>query len=839
MPVFNFPLFAGNHSTDSYLFDQSEFSNEFASKQNLCLPIAHDSEWVSSVLAQFFEAMELDNRCLIATGVKHIFNKPLCFFSDYAINETGYDYLYPMESDFVICDYLNKLGINTEIVYLEDNTDLKIPYLDIWLYTYLGIVDLILLAKKDSSLYDFIKLKISQGVISHQKRLTSKWNRPVKLPVVINIQDINGEYHSYQLRFVFIDSVAIHGKSSLKSFYQTVGIDTTVKSLMDNYKSDMLTGLKLHPKEFIEYTLGDLNLYDALVAYSELTRKMYMDMSLIEYYIQPKLTIGSTVIDLISASIFKWKNLKGVDYHEKIKGALKRKTILNDLMLKSSAQYLQCQTRKSRLSLLGKVHGGRCRNNNPIMRFIKGVLVDSDYSGAYSSSMMQLPVFTGEPWFFDSAVKGELSLGEFKKRYLHQFDDWHYEIVVSTKSDLSYKQDLIVSWVINAPKDIPEKPFTMPNGDKVNIRYLDYSWGYTKIFHKEIINGVITSDTIKWIDSLGKKVKDDFYNKCTVLCAMGYKRQDKGKTWDSINLGELLIKEIIHNRVEYQKLLAETNESKYDSMQALYKLFGNTVFGDLCSKFFVTSNVLVANQITQNIRLAMYLKEKVLNLYGSITDGCIYSLNHVLYPLAGRKIHLEDTVNLYQLSSDELGKGKYQYRLGALDNAKSINLTWKELENPIDIKGKKVNYLPVLTIDYVENVKIIEDVYIDGKLVKNIANWINEKSLAHLKTYLPDFNYLFDYMKIEIKDIYDSAIYHSAANYTLENPNGVNSAMRGYEGKKGVIGLDLVENELVKNDIYDNTTLPLVFLSQLKQATFPKLPPCFKTKILKSKEYKP
>lgn len=824
MPVFNASLFT-TKSTNSYLFNQADFSNRFNSKQSLILPLCHDSEWHNNALDEYLSSNYVTQRSYLSTQVKHIFNKPFCFFTDYAISESGHNDLLRMEYDFIVQDYLKQFGIDSKLSIIENkDNDVKYPYLDLRLYSFFGIVDITLLAKPNTVISDCINQGLANNAISHEKRLTTKWNKAVSFPILIELADIDGNYHTYQLRMLFIDIGALHGNKGYKGVCENVGIDTSAKSLMDDYKADMLTGLKLYPVEYITYANGDLNIYDVLVAYNELMQSVYNDLDLTPYFQSPKLTIGATVADIISAAIFKWQNIEPTIYHI----PKQRKSVLLDAMGLASADYLRTRLVKSHIYLTGKIHGGRCHNNNPLKRYCKDAIADYDFAGAYSSYMQQLPFFKGKPWFYDSADENkEINLKEFLRCHLSDFDDWHYVIYVSTNELLEYEQDFLVSW-LNATS--LKTKVKNDNGDTQYIPIADYKSGECRIYKKEVVNTPLTSDTVKWIKSLSKQVRDDLLNKLIVKSAIGYKRKDKDKDWQSINLGVLLINELKDKRADYKRLFKTAKDNRYNSLQELFKLIMNTAYGVMCSRHFVTSNVVVANCITQGIRLGMYLMEKGLNLQGSITDGCMGSLNNVVYSLENRNVYLNNLTSLYLLDNRELNR-ELHIRLGSLDNAKHIALSWDESVKP---------QLPCLTIDYVDRVVIIKDEIINGIRQNNVNQWIDDKAHKHLRALFPDFEYLFSFLKIETKDVYDSYVYHGAANYELVNPNYCKDAMRGYSGKKGVavaIEYDSDNDCLIRLKDYENKSIPQVFLTQLKNNSLNKLPPFVKPKILKAKDY--
>ena len=821
MPIFSAPLFTATASKNSYLLNQSGFSNSFAAKNSLVLPLVHDSEWHNNALDEFLTTSVISPRSYLSTQVKHIYNKPFCFFTDYAIRESGNDSLLPMQYDFVVQDYLKQFDIESEIVVDESET--KYPFLDIWLYSFFGIVDITLLSKPDTLIAQCINAGLNDGKITHEKRLTTLWNKPVSFPLVIKLADINNDLHSYRIRMQFIDIGAIHGNASYKKVCDNVGIDTTAKSLMDDYKSDMLTGLKLYPDEYIRYANGDLNVYDVLVAYESLMQSVYSDLDLSDYFHSPKMTIGATVADIISAAIFKWQNISPDIYHN----PKQRKSYLIETMGQASADYLRTQLVNSHKYLLGKIHGGRCRNNNPLIRY-SGIdaIADYDIAGAYSSIMEQLFLFTGTPWFYDAAIDGEKTLKEFLRCHESDLDDWHYTIYASTDELLEYEQDFLVSWIGATSSKIKLKDI---EGNNSYVPIADYKSGSCRIYKKEIVNTPITSDSVKWIRSLSKRVRDDLMIKLKVKSAICYKRKDKGEKWNSIILGELLISKLKAKRAEYKKAFKKTGDARYNSLQELFKLIINTTYGVMCSRYFVSSNVVVANNITQAIRLGVYLMEKGLNLQGAITDGCMGSLNKVVYPLKNLKVRLNNLTSLYLENSDSIKK--FHIRLGALDNAKHISLSWNETP-----KQK----LPKLTIQYTDKTVYVQDEIVNGIRQNNVNEWINIKSWEHLNNLFPEFDYLLSFLKIETKDVYDSYVYHGAANYELKNPNYSKYAMRGYSGRKGnsIAIEDNDEDGFTCLTDYDDSSIPQIFLSQLHESKVKKLPPFIKTKILKSKDYK-
>ena len=71
------------------------------------------------------------------------------------------------------------------------------------------------------------------------------------------------------------------------------------------------------------------------------------------------------------------------------------------------------------------------------------------------------------------------------------------------------------------------------------------------------------------------------------------------------------------------------------------------------SRHFDTSNILLAANITAMCRCGMYLTEKALNIYQTITDGGICELNEVIH-LMSKKIDSSLFVRAYQMKNKDL-----------------------------------------------------------------------------------------------------------------------------------------------------------------------------------------
>ena len=133
--------------------------------------------------------------------------------------------------------------------------------------------------------------------------------------------------------------------------------------------------------------------------------------------------------------------------------------------------------------------------------------------------------------------------------------------------------------------------------------------------------------------------------------------------WYSTNFGKLIVNDII----QYRALNKKINPS----LSYLYKLIGNTIYGINVSRHFDNSNIILASNITAMGRCGMWLTEKALNIYQTITDGGICELNEVIH-LMRNKIDTSFLVRAYQKSNRELVMNKKCSTKPITENSKKI-----------------------------------------------------------------------------------------------------------------------------------------------------------------------
>ena len=131
----------------------------------------------------------------------------------------------------------------------------------------------------------------------------------VSLKHIISIED-----YQYELCLKLVDTGAIHGVASYKDFCSAVDWELQYK---DNFtseeKSRMLDMAIERYKDFENYSLGDLEVYEALDSYYQKRQVVYEKLGLIEYFQCPKLTIGGTVKDLFEAALASKLEINSID----------------------------------------------------------------------------------------------------------------------------------------------------------------------------------------------------------------------------------------------------------------------------------------------------------------------------------------------------------------------------------------------------------------------------------------------------------------------------------------------------------------------------------------------
>jgi hypothetical protein len=452
---------------------------------------------------------------------------------------------------------------------------------------------------------------------------------------------------------------------------------------------------------------------------------------------------------------------------------------------------------------------------------------------------------------------------------------------VSTFKDLKYSQDFVASWFMDSShgvemlaKFLAEMKCDTELATTENVVF-DEDIGSLKIFNNSIKNGVITHDFLQWLFAIATPRQcNEMLDNIKILSSMVYPASQRIKpengalglemlakaksewvekntthrikevsrsstiqmnfrechAWFSVNLGTLLV----------DKLLIERKKAKIECgakspLDILFKLCVNTLYGDMVSKFFVTSNPVVGNNITARARALAWYMEKGLHGQQPITDGCAFTMNNVLFP--GRDMISGESVNLHRENST---LSRRKIKTGSLGGVGKLSVQW-------------LNEKPYLISD-------------EETVIENSLEWIAKVAMEHLQNLFPMVDVLhkesesLDLDKktkvvtrskrvgqftFEVKDIFHSGCFHGSANYALENPNGLMFKARGYETKREHLGVEIdTESDVVEftlSDRYGTKNNPAKdFLTQVLEnpESVKRQIPAIKSGILKVGEYK-
>ena len=651
-------------------------------------------------------------------------------------------------------DYIVTTTKNTQAHQIKDKCLLVV-------YAHFALADINHIFNYDiTDLYREEKIKFDRG------RLTA-YNIDLDQIITINGKDFN-----FQLRIV--DTNAICGRQKLEALARITGTELKHKKLLDDYKTKMHLAYIDRYDDFVKYSLDDLKCYQILENHDVLLTKIYNQLGLNKTSSNHKLSMGVIVENILTAKYLKHFKLESPD---QIKTPSPNK-LMN---IKSEAR------------LLSKVFGGRCTNNKPThITTVDSFINDIDMAGAYARSMQTLDVVQGTPVIaglkLDTDIKHGITIDRFLKLDLIPRK---WVAVIDITELLKYDQDLIPSWF--------------------NYNILDSKSGHTKILLREIKNGVITSDILEIINCWSTVHKNDFYKKVRIKAFAYYPKHEKyinrlnreywqvehtnDYSFQAVNLGELTIDEYIINR---------KNNIKGTPLEQLYKLFANTTYGVSVSKHFNTTNVILAHNITAICRCMMYMLEKSLFLFGSITDGQHGELFNIPYFIGNKSQYY---ARLYRYSRAELAKLKI--------------CTFKNFTNVMHMD----KLLEKVKQDF--NVSLLHDTF----KILQYGLTIPQK-LEKL-----DRKGLFD---LEIKNTTSLLTTHASANYLVQKNMTDELEYKFRSGQKtDYTSYKYNDDKLIELDTFKDKTPHQLLLENI---TYNKnnclvLPVAVKTTMLKTKQY--
>lgn len=467
-----------------------------------------------------------------------------------------------------------------------------------------------------------------------KRRLTTKArSRIARMPWLIRI---NGNL--YRVGLQVKDTNALHGQAGYKDIAKTAGVLLEAKDFMRDTRDEdgrplienMDRAYFLHPAEYDRYALGDLRVSEILEKNVELSRGLYRELGVEAYFKHPALSIGATVAHItqsILAAHF------GVPPEELTRNA-DCEAFLDRIVGPAKADHLRRQVYDNSKDL-AKVEGGLCRSKRTVTPTIKGDLIDLDLGGAYASRMAMMVFPCGHPVI--ESFKGGMPIRLWLRDRRRRLVPGTWIARVSTTAPLTHEQDLFLSYW-GAGIEVQRKA-----DDEGYEAMLGLDTGYSKSLGIEIRGGALNDTMLEIVEkALSPRHRDDLLSNLVVTASAYYpadqRMVDPGEWWAlacqervpksdeykwyGMPFGEVLIDRIRAIRAKYPK----------ESPQNLFaKLVGNTQYGVSISRYFQSSNMIFGANVTAGVRSAMWLAEKGLNLFGSITDGHCFDPAAVLY----------------------------------------------------------------------------------------------------------------------------------------------------------------------------------------------------------------
>jgi hypothetical protein len=819
-------------------------------------------------------------------------------FYESQITEEQYKYPCYDPSGCQFIDFLKMKGFENISIehneYNETNKKVKdMPKLTVKLFGYYMIADICKLFGGEY-LKD-IRTAMLQGKISLKRRLAaSGFHKGWYTNWVTTLNNIK-----YQTIIEFVDLGGLHGIESFETVLTNLGMDTTEKNLLNDVKDNMLLAMIERPTEFKKYALGDLNLYEVLKKHNKLLYEIYKSSNVEKYFILSKLTTGAYTNELQEAVLFELLNYNVEELeqllneynekHKRPKRKLSIKYVLKLLTYTASPQYMKgyinvhMQDDADYKKHIGsKTMGGRCYLNRLLTTSIMSsdnAICDIDIAGAYSTVYNSLNYFFGHPVIMGFA-QHKVTLKKFYQEYKNELVKRSFKLMVETKDPLIIEQDIFCSWTNLTFKKQAIKTSSVDDvfshllndnryDEYQNMQSVDLDATNNDIFTTELHNTTLTWDDLDYIfNELKKEQREEMLDKFYMQTAVFYPASTECKTIEElkekvqkfkVNGKQPTIKEISHAKIdnkgidksnywvgvnfgeiigEHIKVARAKNKKTNPSLATLFKLVGNTLYGINVSQYFITSNVVLAANITSMCRIGMWYVEKAVNIHQTITDGGIFDLNkvpHLIYKTMDTKC----LVRAYQFTDKELANYK----------------KWNT--RPITCNGNRITFTQ-------DKGWLLDDTYYKTDEVDKLYADINQITMQHVQKIFPHNSLLNDTYKhvkissngeiehiekkglfeFEVKALTCEASFHGAANYYYHdiNKNEDKLKMRGYETKKSTVAYSLNENnELVSNEHYYKTTHAVeMFLKNIKDnpQAVTILPPFIKPIMLKVNQHK-
>jgi len=755
---------------------------------------------------------------------------------------------------FAGADFLQHHGYEVLLEHCADRLKKeKCPTIQFVVYAHMALVETGMMVQGADYLNDIYGAMRNNHIAFHRrlqashsvKRKRSEHSRHKDfIPMFPWTLVVNG--YRYNVELCLVDTVAVHGPASYKDLCANVGIKLSQKDEMHErgYITKMHRAYNKVARIFDTYIIEDLRPEEALREWDKLVKNVYKLFDVPCYYRgEPRMTIGACAKDLLEAVVYQGAHIPSDDKEA-------REEFIKLCLEPGTAKTLIDEVMRTRC-LLSKVDGGRCRNNAPTLAHILGALCDIDIKSCYGEGLrcQYLPI--GRPMIKDYPIDNPLHLCQTLRQFLHEvryntpdnelvYGLWHARVSTLEGYRLRYPQDYLQSWVKYAVRDMRDIIWSQRLDDQDDvIEGLDVKSGTTKVFTREVHDAVVTSDVLDWLFYVcGPAQREELLDQLYVRAAMVYPRSerrtspeeviaaqrnpDKGSTstfhfaydssattnvdapsyaWYGFRLDALMIDKLLQERGMHPKKLDA-------GLNTLYKLLINSTYGDLTSPYFTVANPTVGNNITARARSMAWYAEKALNGFQTITDGGAFDLNRVVFPYQQTTIPAYQFVGLHRVSNPRRNCG---IQFGALGGGASIKLEW-------DTDGTK--NIPLLTIA-------------PGHALRGMDahHWIEDAAMKHLQLVFPHTGIRvlhkeskrlqfdddthptrFDYIdrrglySFELKQCYDEMTLHGPANYgVFQKGKMIDRAQRSYPRSKAYVTTALVAEQLVRDQLYNNT----------------------------------
>ena len=555
------------------------------------------------------------------------------------------------DEDFLLVDWLNQQGYESNLRHekLSKEDRKEMPTIYFRLYMHFGVVDLPALFKQGTPYHNDLKNAYRWGQITQTRRLMGKSKHDDSCYLNNFILTLEGI--DYKVAIKITDTIGLMGgeNSKLETYCINTGTPIAKSTISSEEIKNMALTHVLDPYKVHKYGTSDLVMTELLINYAKIMKDPYKSFGIKKGYTPPALTMGKTVKDLFEVYIAKFCDY---DLEEFIKLTEKNKLeYFYNKTYKASASYLSSLVfPECNGYLLSKCFGGMNRNNRPLISEVEGALSDKDFEAAYAKTMSQFNYPIGNPKIY--SFKG-VSVEKFLKKKKKELVDNLYYLIIRTPKNitLKYPQHFLPSW----DKETVRRKKTKSDTEGYNVTgEVNLDSGYVKIFSNELINTPIISSNIDFImNELTPRQRKEFLD-CEILAAVYYPKNLKVNNFKELE--EQQVKHKTKNNKEYKgwqlmnphdchswtsfKLGNVTDNlitlrnmyPKSHPLNSLYKLLNNTLFGDQVSKYFLTSNMIVGNNITGLLRQQMYYSKTSLCMYGAITDGSISNENEALFP---------------------------------------------------------------------------------------------------------------------------------------------------------------------------------------------------------------